>query len=315
MNARLLLGGIKSYLPSPGAGYKGTGGTVTGAYCYAVWLRHLTLIARYLGGAAVPRGTVVELGPGDSIGLGLAAILSGSETYVGLDVLEHASNETNLRVLDELVALYRRRAAIADEKSFPRLFPRASSNDFPAALFNESVLSDRLSDVQVARLRDTLRHSSSSTGSIQYRCPWNHRSVDPCSADLIISQVALEYMDHTESRDDLRANIRAMANWLRPGGVMSHQVDFTSPGGQPWNHHWAYGDLAWRIMRGRRPCYENRVSLSRYVALFEEAGCEVIGVERVEQLGLQAEHVAPRFRKLPASDFSTSAALIVAIKR
>src|SRR5436305_500844 len=182
MDARLLLGGIKSYLPLPGAGYKGTGGTVTGAYCYAVWLRHLTLIARYLGGAAVPRGTVVELGPGDSIGLGLAAILSGSETYVGLDVLEHASNETNLRVLDELVAI-----------------------------------------------------------------------------------------------------IRAMATWLRPGGVMSHQVDFSGPGGQPWNHHWAYGDLAWRIMRGRRPCYENRVSLSRYVALFEEAGCEVIGVERVEQ--------------------------------
>jgi len=172
-----------------------------------------------------------------------------------------------------------------------------------------------LSDVQVARLRDTLRHSSSSTGSIQYRCPWNHRSVDPCSADLIISQVALEYMDHTESRDDLRANIRAMANWLRPGGVMSHQVDFSGPGGQPWNHHWAYGDLAWRIVRGRRPCYENRVSLSRYVALFEEAGCEVIGVERVEQLGLQPAHVAPRFRKLPESDFSTAAALIVAIKR
>jgi hypothetical protein len=314
MNARLLLGGLKSYLPFASAGYKGTGGSVTGAYCYAVWLRHLTLIARYLRARPVLR-TVVELGPGDSVGLGLAALLSGSETYVGLDVLEHASRQTNLRVLDELVRLYRSRAPIPDEKSFPRLFPRAGSHDFPSALFDESVLSQRLAEPYVAELRDALRRGSASDGPIQYRCPWNARSVAPGSADLVISQVALQDMDHTPSRDDLSANIHAMAEWLRPGGVMSHQVDFSCPGSQPWNHHWAYPDLAWRIVRGRRPYYVNRVSLSGCTALFEEAGCTVVGVEPVERAGLNAANVAAPFRKLPQRDFSTAAALLVAVKR
>jgi hypothetical protein len=315
MNARLLLGGLKSYLPLPGASYKGTGGTVSGAYCYAVWLRHLTLIARYLEGAAVPRGTVVELGPGDSIGLGLAAILSGTDTYIALDVLEHASAETNLRVLDELVALYRRRAPIPDATSFPRLFPRAAAHDFPAGFFDESLLSQRTGDAYVAQLRDALRRVSPSAGPVQYRCPWNERSVDPGSADLVISQVALQDMDHTQSRDDLRANIHAMARWLRPGGVMSHQVDFSCPGGEPWNHHWAYGDLSWAIVRGRRPYYVNRVPLSGYAALFEEAGCRVVGVERVERPGLPPARMASRFRTLPESDHSAAAALIVATRR
>jgi hypothetical protein len=258
---------------------------------------------------------VVELGPGDSIGLGLAAILSGTDTYIGLDVLEHASAETNVRVLDELVALYRRRAPIPDGNAFPRLYPRAVSNGFPAGLFDESVLAQRTGEAYVEGLRDALRQGATSAGPVQYRCPWNERSVPPGSADLVISQVALQDMDHTQSRDDLRASIHAMAGWLRPGGVMSHQVDFSCPGGQPWNHHWAYGDLSWAIVRGRRPYYVNRVSLSGYARLFEEAGCRVAGVERVERPGLNPAHMASRFRALPESDRSAAAALIVATKR
>ena len=58
---RLLLGGLKSYLPIRPAKYKGTGGTVSGAYCYTVWLRHLSLIAKHLRGRAFHPRTAVEL--------------------------------------------------------------------------------------------------------------------------------------------------------------------------------------------------------------------------------------------------------------
>ena len=43
---RLMLGGLKSYFPALHAGYKGAVGRTTGAYCYSVWMRHLSIITR-----------------------------------------------------------------------------------------------------------------------------------------------------------------------------------------------------------------------------------------------------------------------------
>src|SRR5689334_16590122 len=153
INTRLLLGGLKSYLPVP-SNYKGTGGSVTGAYCYSVWLRHMTLIARHVPGFR-PR-VVVELGPGDSIGLGLAALLSASDCYYGLDVVEHANSATNLRVLDELVELFRKREPIPGDEQFPRLNPRLGTYAFPTDLFNEIELERRLAPAHVEKLRQAL---------------------------------------------------------------------------------------------------------------------------------------------------------------
>jgi hypothetical protein len=313
MNPRLILGGLKSYLPVPAAKYKGTGGTVTGLYCYSVWLRHLTLIARHVG-AFQPRA-MVELGPGDSIGLGLAALLTGVESYVGLDVLEHASPRTNVRVLDELVELFRRHAPIPDEHAFPLLHPRLHSYDFPERLLDERRLAERTSFQNVAALRTAVRQLGNDGTPIQYRCPWSPSSVEASTVDLVVTQVALQDMDHADARDDLRANLAAMARWLKRGGVMSHQIDFSCPGGDPWNHHWAYGDVAWTVVRGRRPYYVNRVPLSEYMALCEEVGCAVVGVERVIRDGLTSAQVAPPFRQLPEQDFHTAAALLIAVKR
>ena len=313
MNPRLILGGLKSYLPLPAAKYKGTGGSVTGRYCYSVWLRHLILISRHVPSFR-PR-VMVELGPGDSIGLGLAALLTEVDSYIGLDVLEHAREETNLRVLDELVALFRARAPIPDEREFPLLHPRAASHEFPLHLFDKSELSRRLSPEYLAMLRDAVQKLGPEGTVARFRCPWSAASVAPSSADLVITQVALQDMDHSAKRDDLRANLAAMASWLKPGGVMSHQIDFSCPGGSKWNHHWAYSEVVWSIIRGKRPYYVNRVPLSEYVSLFEQSGCRVVGIERVVREGLTRSEVTSRFRTLPEDDLHTSAALLIAVKQ
>jgi len=313
MNTRLLLGGVKSYLPIQIRSYKGTGGSTTGEYCYSVWLRHLSIIKHHL--PDFHPGVVVELGPGDSVGLGLAALLTGSDRYVGLDVVEHASSEINLRVLDELVDLLRSHAPIPDSSMFPELLPALENYAFPLKAFDEASLHDHLRDDYVDKLRSVLQNQGSADSILQYECPWQSSSVVPGSVDLVITQVALQDMDHEKKYSVLRESLRAMASWLKPGGVMSHQVDFSCPGGKTWNHHWAFSDLAWKIIRGRRPYYVNRITQSQYESLLDEVGMDLIAVESEAAEGLRRSETALRFGDLPASDFKSRAALFIAVKR
>src|SRR5450631_2613031 len=81
----------------------GTGGTISGRYCYSVWLWHLVYAAN--SGLQTRPRVVAELGPDDSLGTGIAALLSGAEQYFALDAVSHANAEHNLGILDELVAL------------------------------------------------------------------------------------------------------------------------------------------------------------------------------------------------------------------
>src|SRR5205085_10193670 len=62
-----------------------TGGSDSPSYCYSAWLRHLLIVSPH--GFRVEGARIGELGPGDSIGIGLAALLSGAAQYIGLDIV------------------------------------------------------------------------------------------------------------------------------------------------------------------------------------------------------------------------------------
>jgi len=313
-----MLGGLKSFLPALHSGYKGTVGTVTGAYCYSVWMRHQAIIAKVLPKHR-PK-TVVELGPGDSVGVGCAALLSGADRYIGLDVVDHLRPDHDLKVLAELVRLFERRAKIPSDEQFPNLAPKLKSYAFPAKLYaDDGPRRLRLDDRRVGAIRAALLANRSTTlyddRPLGYLVGWNDRTVDSSSTDLVMSQAVLQDMSNTGRKSELARTFASMAKWLTHGGVMSHQVNFSFPGGDAWNHHWSYSDAAWVMVRGNRPFFENREPLSTYLRLCEENGCEVVSVTRVEQEGIPRERMAPRFRDLPEQDTRTAAAHIVAVKR
>ncbi len=91
MNVKQLLYGVATFVP----GFKklrirGTGGTISARYCYSVWMRHL-VIAKENGLNTSPR-IVAELGPGDSLGIGLAALIGGCDRYFAFDIVRFANN-------------------------------------------------------------------------------------------------------------------------------------------------------------------------------------------------------------------------------
>ncbi len=285
-----------------------TGGTVSARYCYGVWLRHMKMADRV--GLNTHPQVVAELGPGDSLGIGLAALLSGARQYYAFDVVEYADLSRNLDVLDELIELFEDRAALPGDDEFPEMKPRLEDYGFPTFL-NDERLNEALAPARVDRIRAALADPGADT-MIQYKVPWFDAEVaDGGSVDLVFSQAAMEHVD------DLAGAYQAMHRWLSDSGYISHQIDFRCHGtAGEWNGHWRHGDLTWRIIRGRSPYLLNRAPYSAHLKLCDAVGFEVVQERRVSSessFGIDA--LAPRFRDMAENDLTTSGAFIQARKR
>jgi len=288
-----------------------TGGTVSARYCYSVWLRHLCML--HWHGLPTTFGTVAELGPGDSLGVGLAALLSGAQRYVGLDAVRYADSARNLQILEDLIVLFRNRTPIPDQVEFPLVQPPLSSYAFPAELLTSARLEAALNPVRLDTIRAGLADPGTSLrdgGLICYNAPWTMAMIEDATVDLVISQGVLQFVR------DLPGVYKGMANWLNPGGIMSHEIAFQSIGiTTEWNGHWSCSDALWRLAAGRRRHVTNREPHSTHIALLGKVGCQVITDERiVRHSGIGRPELAPRFRHMTDEDLVTSSALIQAVK-
>ena len=288
----------------------GTGGGAQSArYCYSVWLRHLLHAnANHLN--VYPK-QVAELGPGLSLGIGLAAILSGVERYYAFDVVAHQHAERNLAVFDELIALFTARSPIPRADEFPLVGPELPAYDFPRQLLDDERLERTLQPERLARVREALRHCDSPQSMIQYRAPWHtENAIERDSLDLVFSQAVLEHVDQ------LTDTYRAIYEWLRPNGYMSHQIDFKChDSAREWNGHWTYSDLKWKLVRGKDTWLINREPHSTHLRLMREAGFRIVEDTRVERpSSIARSHLATRFKTLTDEDLRTGDAFIQALK-
>lgn len=286
----------------------GTGGTVSASYCYSVYLRHLVM-ADLHGLATVPY-TIVELGPGDSMGIGLMALLTGAEQYYGIDAVRHASSEVNRLVFDELITLLSDQAPIPSGGEFTEVLPKLSDYCFPRRLLSEARLTRALAPERLKRLRKALSGDLTS-GPINYLAPMGRMNEIPTnSVDLIISQAVMEHVDQL---DEIYAECFRI---LKPGGFMSHQIDLRCHDTAPeWNGHWKYSELTWRLMRGGRPWFINRQPCSVHLSLVRQAGFSLCAeIRQFGSLGIASRQLAGRFQSLSESDLTTSGVFVVANK-
>jgi len=288
-----------------------TGGTVSARYCYSVWLRHLCML--HWHGLPTTFETVAELGPGDSLGVGLAALLSGAKRYVGLDAVQYADSARNLQILEDLIVLFRNRTPIPDQVEFPLVQPPLSSYAFPAELLTSARLEAALNPVRLDTIRASLADPGTSLrdrGLVCYNAPWTMAMIEDATVDLVISQGVLQFVR------DLPGVYKGMAGWLRSGGIMSHEIAFQSIGiTTEWNGHWSCSDAIWRLAVGRRRHATNREPHSTHIALLQKMGCQVLTDERiVRRSGISRGELAPRFRHLTDEDLTTSSALIQVVK-
>ena len=302
---RLIAGGFRSLIMEPPVG---TGGTVSARYCYSVFMRHRVIAAKS-GLKRTPR-SVLEIGPGDSLGVGLMALLTGSERYIAIDAVRHASPESNLTVFHELVTLLRNRTPIPFDGDCAVIRPELDHYGFPHDLFSDLSLSLALAPERLEKYKNLLL-TPEKGGAIQYFAPFGEMSaIEPESIDWIFSQAVLEHVD------SLTETYRDFFRCLKPGCVMTHQVDFQChETSTEWNGHWSYSKWLWALMRGRRPWFINRLPYSVHLQMQKQIGfelCAEILQEIPSEIGRR--QLASEFKFLTDQDMSTAGALFVMMK-
>jgi hypothetical protein len=302
-----ILKGLLTFALPPALYARSSGRTSSARYCYSVYLRHI----RMIGAAGLPATfeSVAEIGPGASVGTGLAALAAGAERCYGFDIKNYGNHPDNALLFDDICRLFSERAPIPGEGEFPTIKPALPDEDFPSDILTEERLDRALDPARLARLRAAL---GAPDGPVTYAAPWYETErIRPGTVDWIFSQAVMEHVD------DLPGTYAACHRWLAPGGVMSHQIDYKSHGTAPqWNGHWAYSETAWRMVRGARPYLVNRQPHSAHLRAIEDAGFEIVSVLPVERTDGLGRHSLPApYRELSESDLTTAGAFILARKR
>lgn len=312
-----LFKGLSTYLPGLSNGFsrerENREGTGSARYCYSIWLRHLVMLEQ--NRLPTQFNVVAELGPGNSLGVGLAALLSGVNRHYSLDVVDYTANKRNLEIFDELVELFQRRARIPDPTEFPEAKPFLSSYEFPSPILTEKRLSEALKEERIRSIRNSLSNlctgPNGNTG-IFFFVPWyDSKVIQEASVDLVYCQAVLEHVD------DLDQTYEALARWLKPDGILSCQIDFKChETATEWNGHWTYSDFVWSLIRGRRPYLLNRHPHSAHLEFLRKYGFETLCDIKVKMPSrIQRNRLASRFQNLSEEDLTTSGAFIQAVKK
>ena len=309
MKLKQLIKGMATFVPGLNRRAKSTGGTNSSRYCYSVWLRHLVMAKRN-GLNAYPK-IVAELGPGDSLGIGLAALLCGCDKYFAFDVVEYANAERNAKIFDELVTLFKNRTPIPGNDEFPNVNPDLGEYNFPADILDENRLQHALQQSRIERIRDSISDFHRKDSLIRYKVSWYDASIlEKESVDMIYSHAVLEHVD------DLRGTYRAMHSWVKSTGYISHAVDFKCHRtANEWNGHWVYSDTMWKLIRGKRPYLLNREPHSTHIAILIEEGFKVVCNKKIKsESRFTINELAPKFKSISGDDLITSGAFIQAVK-
>jgi hypothetical protein len=296
--------GVKTILP------KKTGGTIESRYCYSVWMKHMKHWAKVKN--KIP-DIVAELGPGDSLGIGLSALLSGCSKLYALDVVKYWENQRNLQIFEELIELFKSKSNIPDNREYPKVHPEIDNYNFPIDTISEAQLNESLSEDRLAMIKNELNNINNPNNSfITVQIPWNDSNIiKRNSVDFIYSQAVLEHIE------DLENTYNAMREWLKPSGLMSHTIDFKSHEiTKSWNGHWTFSDFEWEIVKGGKKFLINRQPYSDHIELHSKYGFEILEKSIVKlKNSLTKEQLSKRFKTLTDEELTTSGMYILSKKK
>ena len=275
-------------------------------YCYSVYLRHMVM-AKKNHLTNFPK-TVTEIGPGDSLGIGLMALLLGSDKYYAFDIIKTTNSLKNMKVLDRLILMLKNQEDIPNQIEFPLISPELDNYKFPIEIYDKEYLDQCLNENRINKIKSSIINNNQM---IEYRAPWNNnKNIEVEKTDLIISQAVLEHYD------ELDIGYSIMQRWLNKDGFMSHSIDFKSHNkSKTWDGHWKIPNWYWFLLRGGRPFLINRKPLSVHENFLKKYNFDVIFTKLTLMTPtFNRNKLNTDFKTMSDKDRETSAAFIQVVK-
>jgi len=263
-----------------GRGSMGTGVPQVAGYVWDVFEDY----ARVAGGSSAglwAGRSVIELGPGDNLAVGLLAAAHGASRFVAIDRYGILRRDGWARAL--YAEVLRRAPAEVRARGLALLGPDG-----------------------LPRLGGVLRYTADFAGA--------ERLAAGESASLIVSRAVLE---HVADLDTVLAGCRAA---LGPGGLMLHKVDLRDHGFRH-RHPLDFLSLSpfvYELMTSARGVH-NRARLSDYRRLLEQHGFRLLRLDEEHDIppseALSArDRLAEPFRSRPLSDLTCTTIFFAAVK-
>jgi SAM-dependent methyltransferase len=192
------------------------------------------------------------------------------------------------------------------------LQPVLDNYAFPVQIITEAILERALNKQRIQLIREELLNPENEN-NVWIRCkvPWYDKGIiEPESQDFIFSHVVIQHID------DINNTFFNMNYWLKPGGYVSHLIDYKSLGFTTrWNGHWTFSDWEWRILVGGRKFSQNKLPHSAYIQLFEAYNFKILFMS-INKKGnaLTKSMLAKKYRMLSQDDLCTCESFIVAQK-
>ena len=292
-----------------------TGGSTDSAkYCYAIWLIHLKKAT--VEGYKHKNSVISEIGPGNSFGVGLSALLSGVSSYTSLDIFKYKDYSINLKLLDELIIMFQNKEPIPDLEEFPNVKPILNDYSFPNDIITDDILKDSLSPIKLKEIRREIENiiegnqHSNEMLKILIRDTSNKIENSVLNADLILSQAVLEHVENLEVLFEENFKV------LKPGGLASHTIDFKSHGTHKlWDGHWTYGGSYWQAINLGRTSNINRVSFYQLINILKSKGFTILNSDKYfRESNFNDEQFISKYSPIDNEDMKISEAYIIAKK-
>lgn len=260
---------------------KGGHSSSNAKFCYSFWLRILVTINELdLNNS---KKCIAEIGPANSFGIGICALLCGAEKYIALDIDDSYDSTLTTGIFEELLKLLISREPIPDDIVFPNINLRISNYDFPKDILNDELLDKSLSKDRINQILMEIQNVRGKNNVfISYYTPWqsntNLLQIKRQNIDLIFSRAVLE---HVKFPIILYKDINTI---LRKSMLMFHDIEYHSHGlSKYWNGHRHFSKLTWKIVNGNRPYFLNKVTHSEHEDLITGNRFKILRSDRIKR--------------------------------